>query len=237
MEEMGLDRCLVHGKKSSIYCTTCRRVVCPRCEDCRRHEIAFIDRLLEKYKDFLTPGYMEVYGEEVSGLLENIRSETRGYRRELEDCERDVEDKEEMVAKSGEKKERELKLVERAIGYLREVQSDASTSILRERAQRAIEELDIEEEISEEFERCREELEELTRRLEDARGALERLGEEKDLLEKAMSGDEGERRLALALCLDRELLKGMDGMLVEFRAMEGVEGVFDIDGVMRKRLM
>ena len=39
VERVDLRRCMVHGKESFMYCRTCKRVVCSKCERCgmKRH--------------------------------------------------------------------------------------------------------------------------------------------------------------------------------------------------------
>ena len=61
MEKMGLERCGVHGKRSYIYCTICKRVVCMKCKECRKHKVITTNELVDRHKDSTTPGHIRVY--------------------------------------------------------------------------------------------------------------------------------------------------------------------------------
>ena len=167
---------------------------------------------------------------EISRLLDDTESKRVQNERELKLGMEDFRNKEESITQSEEGKRRDVILVEDGIKHLREMQDNAFTNVLKERCQRAIEVLDIEKEMAEE-------LEELGGKLGDIKRTLKTLREKKELLERVRSEDEEEKRLALVLCLERGILKRAVVNVSEFRAMEGVEEVFDIDGVMKKKLI
>ena len=167
-----------------------------------------------------------MYGEEISELLEDIDSKRIGLERGLKKIRVEVRDRKETSA-----------LVDRVIAAPQEVQPEASTSALEERTPTAIDQPDIEKEMSGEMGNSNQSLNEMNKDVDRIKETIKILKENKRLLEGAKSLNGEERRLSLVFCLERGILGRTSDRAPEFRAMEGVERAFDVDGVMEKRLV
>ena len=206
MGRVTLEICPVHNTKSFIYCKTCKRVVCSRCEECVEHEAIGFKTLLREYRDNLTPGHVEKYERDVSKLLDYTETKIEKYKAELEENEVKFKNAGGIIARPEERKEREFALMKKVIEYLQDVQMEAFTNVLKERAQRAIESLNIEDKISEEIEEYRQYLNRLDEESKGIKRKLEMLGEKKRMLERVGSTDGEEKKLALVFCLEKRIL-------------------------------
>ena len=241
-DDVKIRYCETHpGKEIIGFCEKCNAFFCKKCV------MGHIWHKMIKLEDFCEEKKKSVLDkisiDDLIVQLEGRRDEATKTREKLDKDYNDIEKRVIIKEDKEDIYEHELGRLETISRYLVGLEEEASTVVLKNACEEAIELFDLEEEIRNELVRCSEG----TRRVQELKRELDRLNEEITTLDY-LKGDDGgyefdnnDKWTAFLLLNEKTpLFKTsycINTTVDNFRAFPFVEKVFDIDGVLKQRLV
>ena len=227
--------------KINGFCEKCREFFCKECiEDHMDHDIESLKKFCkERKKNVLSQislselsNYLKEKNDEITKTREILDKELKETNKNIVLKERVIKDGKEETFKE------EIGFVESVERYLVELEDKASSITLRKACEDALELFDIEDEIKEEFETMEKSLEDAKEKVKELEKELEEVNEKINVLNYIKGNekyefDDDKWRTFLLLNERTPIFSTID----KFKAFPSVERVFDIEEVMRQRLV